>query len=113
MRKNIILQNVENVVLKVANKIYASHHLTIKNEYKQLTNSLFRSESEVVNFDQASEAVNLINKWCSDNTNNKINQMVGNSKSTEEIKTMFTYYNYLRKIYLGILEKKIIFAILK
>ncbi|XP_011497720.1 PREDICTED: alaserpin-like [Ceratosolen solmsi marchali] len=69
------LDNVSNVTLKVANKIYSSSLLKLKDKFKNLSSTHFGSESESLDFSK-SNAVDIINKWCSEQTNGKIQDII-------------------------------------
>jgi serine protease inhibitor len=69
---------VPNVTLNIANKIIGSNRLKIKDNFNTITRTYFGSTSEVLDFSQPDTA-NIINKWCFDTTNGKIDKIIENS----------------------------------
>ncbi|XP_057319840.1 serine protease inhibitor 42Dd-like [Microplitis mediator] len=70
------LNAVETVVLNLANKIYFNTKFNVKPEFKKLTETSFRSVSEIIDFGNTSEASKTINSWCEEKTNNCIKNVV-------------------------------------
>ncbi|XP_012539062.1 serine protease inhibitor 3/4 isoform X4 [Monomorium pharaonis] len=70
------LNNVENVTLKLANKLFLNQGFPVKPEYKQDLQTYYRSDIESVNFSEQQKAVDTINTWCKDNTNNRIDNII-------------------------------------
>ncbi|XP_058791549.1 serine protease inhibitor 3/4-like isoform X4 [Phymastichus coffea] len=70
------LNNVENVTLEVANKMYLAEGLTLKPKYKQLTADNFRSEASQIKVEQPTESANLVNGWVKERTHDKIQEIV-------------------------------------
>lgn len=63
-------------MLKVANKIYVAQDIAIKDKFRQITGTHFRSESETIDFSNSAVAAKNINQWCSENTNDKIKKII-------------------------------------
>ena len=74
------LKVVEDVILKLANKIFTSKNIDIKESYKELTSLYFKSEVDQIDFSKNIEAAKTVNDWCSEKTNNKIKELIGPSK---------------------------------
>ncbi|KAJ8681833.1 hypothetical protein QAD02_017625 [Eretmocerus hayati] len=70
------LQDVKNVTLKIANKVYVAKGFEVKAEYKQLTSGPFKSETSELDLEKPTESAASVNKWVEDNTNNKIHEIV-------------------------------------
>jgi len=73
------LQNVDNVTLKLANKMFIAENFTVKPEYKQDLQTHFYSDIESVDFSKNQETANTINSWCKEKTNNRIDSIVNAS----------------------------------
>ncbi|KYN05708.1 PREDICTED: antitrypsin-like isoform X5 [Cyphomyrmex costatus] len=70
------LNNVENVTLKLANKMFIGESFPVKPEYKQDLKTYFHSDIQSVNFNDSQEAVNVINNWCKEKTNDRIKDIL-------------------------------------
>ncbi|XP_034935198.1 uncharacterized protein [Chelonus insularis] len=70
------LNDVKKVQLKLAQKIYTDNDFEVKPEFKELTETYFRSTSESVDFGKPQEASQTINAWCEEKTNNRIKDVV-------------------------------------
>ncbi|XP_071650783.1 antitrypsin-like [Temnothorax longispinosus] len=70
------LNNVENVTLKLANKIFIGKSLPVKPEYKQDLETYYRSDIQSVDFAKGDEAANTVNTWCKEKTNNRIDSII-------------------------------------
>lgn len=70
------LNNVPNVTLHVANKIYVMQNFPLKAAFKKVTSGQFLSEAESIDFAQNEAAADNINKWVEDKTNSKIKDLI-------------------------------------
>ncbi|XP_066600167.1 serpin B6-like isoform X3 [Prorops nasuta] len=70
------LNNIKDVELSVANKIYTKEGFAIKPEFKAATENVFKSVSESVDFSQADAAAQKINGWASAQTHDRIKEIV-------------------------------------
>ncbi|XP_071562389.1 serine protease inhibitor 3/4-like isoform X6 [Temnothorax nylanderi] len=70
------LNNVENVTLKLANKIFIGKSFPVKPEYKQDLETYYRSDIQSVDFAKGDEAANIVNTWCKEKTNNRIDSII-------------------------------------
>ncbi|KAL7301141.1 hypothetical protein TKK_0006115 [Trichogramma kaykai] len=70
------INNLPKVTLKVANKIYVNHLGNIEKDFQKLTKDCFHSESEPMNFGLSDESAGKINKWCEEQTDGKIKNLV-------------------------------------
>lgn len=48
----------------------------MKNEFKTVTETYFRSATECLDFNKSVEAAKIINNWCEINTNNRIKDII-------------------------------------
>lgn len=60
--------------LAIANSIWARDGFPVKPAFYDINREYYNAEARSLKFDQA--AVDLINKWCADNTNNKIPEIL-------------------------------------
>jgi len=74
------LQNVENVTLKLANKLFIGKNFLVKPEYKQDLQTYYHSDIQSVDFSQNQVAANIINTWCKEKTNNRIDSIINDGK---------------------------------
>lgn len=72
----LFLQNVENVTLKLGNKLFIGKDFPVKSQYKQDLQTYYRSDIQSVDFNQGEQAANTINTWCKEKTNNRIDSIV-------------------------------------
>ncbi|XP_020290169.1 serine protease inhibitor 3/4-like isoform X4 [Pseudomyrmex gracilis] len=70
------LNNVENVTLKLANKMFIGENFPVKPEYKQELQTHYLSDIESVDFAQKEKAANTINTWCKEKTNDRIDSII-------------------------------------
>lgn len=70
------LNNVENVTLELANKVYLAKGLELKPEFKELTSSNFKSETSELDVAQPAKAAEDVNSWVKDKTHNKIDKIL-------------------------------------
>ncbi|XP_077255908.1 serine protease inhibitor 3/4-like [Temnothorax americanus] len=70
------LNNVENVTLKLANKIFIDKSFPVKPEYKQDLKTYYRSDIQSVDFAKGDEVANIVNTWCKEKTNNRIDSII-------------------------------------
>ncbi|XP_071558816.1 serine protease inhibitor 3/4-like [Temnothorax nylanderi] len=70
------LNNVENVTLKLANKIFIGKSFPVKPEYKQDLETYYRSDIQSVDFAKGDEVANTVNTWCKEKTNNRIDSII-------------------------------------
>jgi len=73
------LQNVENVTLKLANKMFIAENFDVKPQYKQDLQTHFHSDIESVDFNKGEQTANTINNWCKEKTNDRIDGIVNAS----------------------------------
>ncbi|XP_029667004.1 serine protease inhibitor 3/4-like isoform X8 [Formica exsecta] len=71
-----ILNNVENVTLKLANKLFIGKDFQVKSQYKQDLQTYYHSDIDSVDFSQSAKAADTINTWSKENTNNRIDSIV-------------------------------------
>ncbi|KAL3282250.1 hypothetical protein HHI36_005442 [Cryptolaemus montrouzieri] len=73
------LNNVPNVTLLIANKVYINQGFTLKETFKTAIVDKFHSEVESVKFADNVATANTINKWVEDKTKNKIKDLIKSS----------------------------------
>lgn len=79
------LQNVQQVILKLANKIYINSEITVKDEFLKITELYFRSQSEPMDVSKPTETAKAINQWCVDKTNGKIKDILEAGKKFQSL----------------------------
>lgn len=70
------LNNVQNVTLHIANKIYAKDGYKLKPSFNDIAKSAFYSEVEQVNFADNVNAAKAINSWVEQKTKDKIKDLI-------------------------------------
>ncbi|XP_014476095.1 PREDICTED: serine protease inhibitor 3/4-like isoform X3 [Dinoponera quadriceps] len=70
------LNNVENVTLKLANKLFIANNFEVKPEYKNDIQTHFYSDIQPVDFTQNQQAADTINNWCKEKTENRIDSII-------------------------------------
>ncbi|XP_011704357.1 PREDICTED: alaserpin-like isoform X3 [Wasmannia auropunctata] len=90
------LNNVENVTLKLANKLFLGKDFPVKPEYKQDLITHYHSDIQSVDFAKSEEAANTINIWCKDNTNNRIDKIVTQDDLNDDTKLVLANAVYFK-----------------
>lgn len=67
--------------MKLANKIFVTQGMAIKPEFRNVTESTFRSAAESLDFMKADAASQTINSWCEEQTNFRIKDVVQSGKT--------------------------------
>ncbi|XP_019761408.2 antichymotrypsin-2 isoform X2 [Dendroctonus ponderosae] len=70
------LNNVPNVQLLMANKIFVAEDASLKPTFQEITAKKFLSEVQPVNFGNNNATAKLINGWVEDKTQNKIKDLI-------------------------------------
>ncbi|XP_011643107.1 alaserpin-like isoform X1 [Pogonomyrmex barbatus] len=70
------LNDVKNVTLKLANKLFVGKDFPVKSEYKQDLQTYYHSDIQTVDFTKKEEAAGTINTWCKEKTNNRIDNII-------------------------------------
>lgn len=94
----LFLQNVENVTLKLANKMFIGKDFPVKPQYKRDLQTYYHSDIQSVDFAKSQEAANTVNTWCKKKTNNRIDNIITAGKQ-QSIRSIFVYSIYIRVHY--------------
>ncbi|XP_014606418.1 PREDICTED: serine protease inhibitor 3/4-like isoform X5 [Polistes canadensis] len=70
------LNQVTDVELRLANKVFVNNKFSVKPTFQQLTQNAFLSTSKSVDFSQSASAANTINQWVEEQTNHRIKDLV-------------------------------------
>ncbi|KAH0545951.1 antichymotrypsin-2-like isoform X2 [Cotesia glomerata] len=70
------LNSVKKVQLKLAQKIFTTTGFEMKPDFKDITENNFRSTAQSLDFSKAVESSQTINKWCEEQTNSRIKEIV-------------------------------------
>ncbi|KAK0170427.1 hypothetical protein PV328_010993 [Microctonus aethiopoides] len=70
------LNNFKEVDLRLANKIFIADGFAVKSEFKNTSETIFRSASENIDFTKPVMASKTINQWCEQQTNDRIKNIV-------------------------------------
>lgn len=83
--KNVMgsLNNVPNVTLHIANKVYVKSGVKLKSSFEQVARNSFYSEVEPVEFAQAAAAAKTINSWVENKTNKKIKDLISSDSLSD------------------------------
>ncbi|OXU29427.1 hypothetical protein TSAR_002441 [Trichomalopsis sarcophagae] len=90
------LNNVENVTLEVANKMYLANNLKLKSDYKSLTSGTFRSEAAEIDTSKPAESAKVINDWVDEKTHHKINGIVKEDDITSDTRMLLLNAVYFK-----------------
>lgn len=90
------LNNVENVTLEVANKMYVDNSLKVNPRFKQLTGGVFRSEASGLDVSKPEESAKLVNGWVDEKTHSKIKEIVEKSDITAETRIILLNAVYFK-----------------
>ncbi|XP_015122619.1 leukocyte elastase inhibitor isoform X2 [Diachasma alloeum] len=69
------LNEFAKVDLKLANKIFLAENVTVNPEFMEVTESVFKSAVQNVDYSEPEEASKTINSWCEQQTNSKIKDL--------------------------------------
>lgn len=69
-------KNESDVQLNMANRIYVSNQMELVNDFNDMAHKYFQSAVEVTDFSDPVNTVSNINKWVSDKTNKRINNLL-------------------------------------
>ncbi|XP_044007090.1 ovalbumin-related protein X-like isoform X2 [Aphidius gifuensis] len=89
------LNALNNVELKIINKVFLDKNLELKKDYKNITKSIFKSTVDKIDFSNSINATNIINKWIQENTKSRIQEIIGSdelSKDTSLILVNAVYF---------------------
>ncbi|CAK9818476.1 Serine protease inhibitor 3/4 (Fragment) [Anthophora plagiata] len=78
------LNSVQENKLVLANKVFTAERFAVKSSYKDLTETYFRSTTQLLDFAKSEEAANTINTWVQQTTNNLIKNLI----SPEDLNSM-------------------------
>lgn len=70
------LNNIENVTLHIANKVYVQQNYKLKSSFQKIAVDNYFADSELLNFADNTNSANAINKWVEDKTNKKIQNLI-------------------------------------
>lgn len=90
----------------MASRIYLSDRIKIKDEFKDATRNFFRSESSNLDFSKPREAAKTINDWCSEQTNQKINEILGEKDLNSDTALVLVNAVYFKADWLNKFDKK-------
>ncbi len=77
--------------LAIANSIWYNKDATLNNDFKEITEKWHNAEVRGVDF-SLPNTKNVMNQWCSDNTNDLINNVIGETSSDDLIYLMNALY---------------------
>lgn len=77
--------------LSLANSVWYDHSLTVPDSYSQFMTDLFASQIFPEDFSSKS-TVDLVNKWCSDNTNGMIDKIISEINAAQKVMFLNALY---------------------
>lgn len=90
------LNNVEDVALYMANKVYIKETYKLKESFKSTIIKNFYSEIQQINFSQAEVAAQIINSWVEKKTNQKIKNLIDNGDLDESTRLVLVNAIYFK-----------------
>ncbi|XP_068630655.1 antichymotrypsin-2-like [Battus philenor] len=79
-----------------ANKIYVDKHYTINHEFAKLSNKVFQSDVQNIDFTNIEQAAKEINTWVKDETNDNIEDIVRANNLPANSKLLLASVNYFK-----------------
>ena len=73
---NIASDDGKEFKLKIANALWVDNKLNLKDDFSEKTKKVFAATASTVDFENGEESTDLINKWASDNTEEKISKVL-------------------------------------
>lgn len=90
------LENVPNITLNLANKVYVKEGYELREKFKTVATDNFRTEVESIDFLAKKSAADNINRWCSNKTNNKIKDIVTADEFDEDTRLVLLNAIYFK-----------------
>ncbi|XP_032456305.1 antichymotrypsin-2 isoform X1 [Nasonia vitripennis] len=90
------INNVPDVILKIANKIYGASDLKIKDRFLEITGKHFHSECSKLDFSKAKESADEVNNWCVEKTNGKIKDLLTEGDVTSDTRMILLNAVYFK-----------------
>jgi len=90
------LNNVKNVTLEVANKMYVAKDLELKSEFKELTSGPFRSGVDPLDTKNPVDATKTINNWVDERTHHKISKILNDGDLTSDTRMLLLNAVYFK-----------------
>ncbi|XP_068630654.1 uncharacterized protein [Battus philenor] len=79
-----------------ANKIYVDKHYTINHEFAKLSNKVFQSDVQNIDFTNIEQAANEINTWAKDESNDNTEDIVSTNTLSRISKLLLVGVNYFK-----------------
>ena len=90
-------RSTDGVQLDLANRLFIEQSADIKNEFKKLLENCYQAETDAVDFmNNPSGACDIINKWVSEKTRQKITEIVNTECIDEETRAVITNAIYFK-----------------
>lgn len=90
------LNNVEDVALYMANKVYIKESYKLKQAFKTAVTKYFYSEIQSVNFSQSAAAAQIINSWIENKTNQKIKNLISEGDLDDDTRLVLVNAIYFK-----------------
>eukprot|EP00092_Neocalanus_flemingeri_P039438 GFUD01042941.1.p1 GENE.GFUD01042941.1~~GFUD01042941.1.p1 ORF type:complete len:414 (+),score=98.16 GFUD01042941.1:198-1439(+) len=96
----------ENITMNVANALYVADGLKVKQEFKDLAEKQFDTKIDELDFFDTKHAVEVINSWAANKTNNRINKVVSEEGLATDTRMVLTNAVYFKAKWLKPFDEK-------
>lgn len=90
------LNNVEDVALYMANKVYVKESYNLKQTFKNAITKYFYSEIQSLNFSESSKSAQTINSWVENKTNQKIKNLISDGDLDDDTRLVLVNAIYFK-----------------
>ncbi|XP_071569365.1 antichymotrypsin-2 isoform X1 [Temnothorax nylanderi] len=96
----LLLNNIENIELRIANKIYVQDGFDLMAEFLAICTNMFQSSISRLNFKDNGLAAKTINSWVQKATNNKIFDIISSDDIDQDTRIMLINAIYFKSKWL-------------
>ncbi|XP_061377960.1 alaserpin-like [Danaus plexippus] len=105
-KANTVLKLVKGVTLKMASKVYVAENYALNRDFAALSQDVFGSEVENIDFSENENASKKINQWVEDETNNRIKDLVDPTSLDADTKAVLVNAIYFKGAWKTPFDKK-------
>jgi len=98
--------NNENVTLKIANAVYGAKDFNVKSDFMSLVENQFDAEIATLDFSDKKRAVQVINDWAANKTNDLINDLVSEEGLDKDVQMVILNAVYFKAKWLKPFNKR-------
>ncbi|KAK9737613.1 Serpin (serine protease inhibitor) [Popillia japonica] len=93
-------ESKDDLTIAMANNIYIKKHYELQSKFQTIANEYFAAHVENIDFSQSRSAANQINKWVSEQTRNKIKDIISENALNEETRLILVNAIYFKGLWM-------------